>query len=35
MAVGFILIKTEPSKEQHVYEALGAVEDIVELHPLR
>ena len=34
MAVGFILIKNEPSKEQHVYEALGAVEDIIELHPL-
>ena len=34
MAIGFILIKTEPSKEQQVYEALGAVEDIVELHPL-
>ena len=33
MAVGFILIKTEPSKEQ-VYKALGAVQDIVELHPL-
>ena len=34
MAVGFILIKTEPSKEQQVYEALGSVEEIVELHPL-
>ena len=34
MAIGFILIKPEPSKEQQVYEALGAVEDIVELHPL-
>ena len=34
MAVGFILIKTEPPKEQHVYEALSAVEDIIELHPL-
>ena len=34
MAVGFILIKTEPSKVQQVYEALGGVEEIVELHPL-
>ena len=34
MAVGFILIKTEPSKEQQVYEALSEVDDIVELHPL-
>ncbi len=34
MAVGFILIKTEPSKEQQVYEALGGVKEIVELHPL-
>ena len=34
MAVGFILIKTEPSKEQQVYEALGSVKEIVELHPL-
>ena len=34
MAVGFILIKTEPSKEQQVYEALGSVEEITELHPL-
>ena len=34
MAVGFILIKTEPSKERQVYEALGGVKEIVELHPL-
>ena len=34
MAGGFILIKTEPSKEQQVDEALSEVDDIVELHPL-
>ena len=34
MAIGFILIKTEPSKEQQVYEALGGGEESVELHPL-
>lgn len=34
MAVGFVLISTVPGKEHEVYNALLAVPEIIELHPL-
>ncbi len=34
MAVGFVLVSAEAGKEHEVYNALLAVPEIVELHPL-
>ena len=34
MIVGFVLIVSNPGKERHIYEALTAIPEIVELHPL-
>jgi len=34
MAVGFVLIGTEPTKERQVYDMLLRIEEIVELYPL-
>lgn len=34
MAVGFVLIGTEPKKEHQVYDALLGIKEIVELYPL-
>ena len=34
MAVGFVLISTEPAKEHDVYNELLKVKQIIELHPL-
>lgn len=34
MAVGFVLIGTEPKKEREVYDYLLKIEEVVELYPL-
>lgn len=34
MAVGFVLIGTEPKKEREVYDKLLKIEEVVELYPL-
>jgi len=34
MAVGFVLISTEPTRERQVYETLLKIEEVVELYPL-
>jgi DNA-binding Lrp family transcriptional regulator len=34
MAVGFVLISTEPTKEREVYDTLLKIEEVVELYPL-
>ncbi|MBI4415934.1 MAG: Lrp/AsnC ligand binding domain-containing protein [Euryarchaeota archaeon] len=34
MAVGFVLISTEPTKERQVYQKLLKIEEVVELYPL-
>jgi hypothetical protein len=33
MAVGFVLISTEPTRERQVYETLLKIEEVVELYP--
>jgi len=32
--IGFVLVTTASTKEKEVYDALGKVEEIVDLHPL-
>lgn len=34
MVVGFVLISTEPSKEQEIFRTLQKIEGITEIHPL-
>jgi DNA-binding Lrp family transcriptional regulator len=34
MAIGFVMISTEPAKEHDVYTELLKVKQIIELHPL-
>lgn len=34
MAVGFVLISSEPKREREVYETLLRVQEVVELYPL-
>ena len=34
MAVGFVLVSTEPGREHKVYNQLLNIKEIVELHPL-
>jgi len=34
MAIGFVMISTEPAKEHDVYNELLKVKQIIELHPL-
>ena len=34
MAVGFVLISTEPTKDREVYYKLLKIEEVVELYPL-
>ena len=34
MALGFVLVQVEPSREQEVYKAMQGLDGLVEVHPL-